>query len=311
MQTFLDSIYTERPDLKTVAVTYPKRSGRRCHTVFLGNEVFKTPIKGEQELSAFELEYKTLCHIYKSSCVVSPRITHIGQKYPFYGMEKLPGVPLWKTLESFDQKQMDQLCDDIAEFIYGMQSAFSQDDIKKLGIPEYEWIIPFEKVIEALENGQIRLTLEKYGLYKKCIFAFSQYERALFASTKTLIVGHGDLLPGNMLADPLTKRLTGIIDPGRVGIRRIENELLPLCSKLPDLMIQNIVARYCRKTNIHINLQTLRMISAAEHLHSLSKHLPRHANDPAKTKRLMNCLGRNIKAWDENRPNTKAQALKF
>ena len=168
---FLDAILRERPDLRHELAYFPGQ-GRRAHTVFIGDEVFKTP--KEWYGFNFDEEYATLQRLEGQGLPV-PEVTCVGKEFVFYGMTRLPGNMLtWDALEEMGHKARMDLAKEIAAFCVKLSEAVSEADARNL---------------EAMAPKGYAHDDERYFM-------------------------HADLAGRNVLYDPVTKKLSGIVDFG-------------------------------------------------------------------------------------------------
>lgn len=161
----VDAILRERPDLKGEMVYIPEQ-GKEAHTIFIGDEVFKAPCESKAHYPAtlihfMDQEVDILKRLEGKGLPV-PRVTYEGKDAAFYGMTRLPGIPLgFDFEESLNGSQLRMLAQDIIDFVIKMAKAVPQDSI--------------------------------YGFLMNM-----------------------DMHGGNILIDPETKRLCGVIDFGNV-----------------------------------------------------------------------------------------------
>ncbi len=121
---FLEWILCERPDLKDKIdagelTAYFPRQGMAGHTVIIGDEVFKGPARKEL-IKKFDEEPYLLKRLEQSDLPV-PRVTCTGKDTVFFGMTRLPGVPLGYNVETrLTHEEQRLLAKDIVNFIVGL-----------------------------------------------------------------------------------------------------------------------------------------------------------------------------------------------
>ena len=118
---FVEAILRERPDLRGQPVSFPT-FGAVAHTVFIGNEVFKGP-KEDWGIPGFDREYKVLQKLDGKGLPV-PKVTCVGKEFIFFGMTRMPGVPLGKDFcDRLTGEEQRALARDIAGFMIDMALA--------------------------------------------------------------------------------------------------------------------------------------------------------------------------------------------
>lgn len=116
-EELLNAVLAERPDLCSVPVSFPPQGMVGC-TVRIGDEIFKTPlVKGEGLFSSFNKDIENLQRLQGAGLSVVPRLTCLGKHFPFYGMTRMPGVPLSDSLPNMTGQEKENLAKDVASFI--------------------------------------------------------------------------------------------------------------------------------------------------------------------------------------------------
>lgn len=164
---FVEAILDERPDLNGQPVYVPSQ-GQFGYTVFIGDEVFKGP-NSPITAQVFDAEPAILQELAGKGLPV-PEVTTTGRKTIFYGMTRLPGIPLESVERKLSTEALKSLAAEVADFMIGMA----------LALPR--------------RNG--------------------------------LLATQGDLREANILIDPDTKKLAGIIDFG-LAHDVTKNDLMP------------------------------------------------------------------------------------
>lgn len=187
---FVDTILRERPDLKGEMVYVPSQ-GAEGYTVFIGNEIFKGPRATRAynlatNIYFMDQEVDFLKRLEGKDLPV-PRVTYLGKDAAFYGMTRVPGVPLGFDFEErLNDGQLHALAKDIIDFVIKMAKALPEDPT--------------------------------YGYWMNT-----------------------DMHAGNIMIDPKTKRLSGVIDFGNV--EESHSWRIPYKGRFANILKQEFDAR--------------------------------------------------------------------
>jgi len=116
---FAQKVLRERPDLRGKPIVAP--SDFKVHVLMIGRELFKSAYADQ--------EVKTLQQLEGSGLSV-PKVTCIGQHSRFFGMTRVPGVPLWPVPRKLEHSasKTEQLGKEIADFIIDLAKILPQKE---------------------------------------------------------------------------------------------------------------------------------------------------------------------------------------
>ncbi len=248
----LDAILRERPDLRGKPAYFPEQ-GYSAHTVIIGNEVFKTARTDSRDVAYLESlvlaighEYTILRYLQGKELPVA-EATCKGQDAVFFGMTRVKGIKLDQAaIDMMTEREKRQVAKDIAEFMAKLSRAITTEDAKALGFTGHalagEETTP-EMLQKALNNPDVANALgDNLDFCRQIGVAFtSKYKKEY--SQMPLGVSHGDLQPGNILYDPVSKRLSSVID---FGLCRV---LPPVanCAYLLNFYKEDFVGMICKE----------------------------------------------------------------
>lgn len=160
-------------------------------------------------------------------CQIPAVLFDFAQQEGFIGYRTIEGEPLTSVLyQTLTPAEQQQLAQDLAAFLRQLHQALSFSQIEMLGITPATWPLPAQELTLRLEpfiahSGLAIQWAHFLQDYKKCTHGLS-----------TISLVHNDLHAGNMLIDPNTKKLTGIIDFSETVIDNpyLEFRYLPLIS---------------------------------------------------------------------------------
>ncbi len=138
----------------------------------------------------------------------------------FAGHPMVSGEPLGKHIEALKalpSTQLDAIADDLADFMHALHGMPVPSDVSAR-LPNHS--VGRKQNISVLRN-QVDDSLTARLLPEYASRVFAQFERFLGDSHNfdfAPALRHGDLGPGNVLVDPHTFRLSGVIDFGAAGL---------------------------------------------------------------------------------------------
>lgn len=203
-EALVQSIIAERADLAH-RTFYVCTYGNTAHTVFAGDEVFKG-IRYVQHAEKLQQEYGVINTLQGQGLPV-PTLTHISVSGHFYGMTRLDGVTYESMKGSFMLADEIQLGKDIGRFASGLANAFPKADLDAGDL----------RKVSNIEMSVFEQDILKY--YMREDFDLCRREIAAFidrATGQAKVMRDADFHDENVLVDPITKRLSGVIDFGAV-----------------------------------------------------------------------------------------------
>lgn len=275
------------------AMAYFPEQGNSAYTVIVGGkvtreEVFKAPrvdnipddgFKApsiKDRVKQIELEGNILRHL-KGRGLPVPELTCKGKETVFIGMTRMKGVELNSVvLDRMDKREKRQFAKDIAGFISGFEKAISAQDAKLLGFREdaltamemkpedSQRALADPAVVEVLGNDA-DFCRDMQAVFEK------RYEKEYRDVPQ--VASHGDLHFDNILYDPETKRLSGVIDFGGVGFCRPELNFGVFSQKCKDDITSMICEEYSKESGNKVTLRDIRVSECARYVVILSQML--------------------------------------
>ncbi len=277
---FLDAILEERPDLRekvksgAVKPVFPGQ-GFSAYTVIVGDEVFKTSqgyawpgIETKDLILGIEREHDLLQYLQDSELPM-PKLTYTGRKLSFFGMTRLQGETLnrW-DVDGLAPDDKRQLAKDIATFCADLANAVPADDAVKMNLDASPAEVMFDaKQLRAdMDSARARkLFGERYDFFKKAVDDYIDYREKNPATAEKVLM-HCDLKDGNMLWNPETKRLTGVIDFGLSHLTSVESGFKKLYEKFPADFTDMVLEEYAALQSIKITRQQVQTWACAEYV---------------------------------------------
>ena len=150
--------------------------------------------------------------------IPNPTYTHFDSGVPtrtFIGYQMLPGVPLWReTLQKMENAPIQQLAEQLASFLLALHNI----PVEELGpdLPTYDQLEEWVTLIA--EFRQHLYPIMRPDACEAMTRHFENYLNDPSLHTFKPALRHGDFGAGNLLYDPETQALCGVIDFGFAGI---------------------------------------------------------------------------------------------
>ncbi len=265
---FIDAILEERPDLAG-KMAYAPEQGVCAHTVFVGDEVFKTARsndkwteeRSEYFMRGIEREHDILQRLNDRGMPV-PELTYEGKSFPFFGMTRLSGQRLTpEGLKEMPVKEKESLAKEIAALCVGISSAISPEEAKNLGVDVPLPGISFtpQSLQEALANPDVRKALgDNAEFFTQKVREYSDMHHERYAGRAPSFM-HADLSPGNILYDPQTKKLSGFIDFGVSRVAFPDEGLGVFCMTYPDYFSRMVLKEYSHLQPVQVTREDVRL----------------------------------------------------
>lgn len=204
--TIREILGREFPDLTVRSMHFLQKRADRCTIEVNEQLIFKFPFR-EKAWKEIVREQWVMTALQGRTSVAIPRPALIMQMVLGYGYEKLPGVLLtdeyyWSLTES--QKQAFAVS--IARFLSELHHTLREADAAAAGLDMPD---------DPLSPDQLRHRLlplldepKQRSLMERMLNVYAQ----LNVSAEPRVVLHNDLHGWNILCDPITTRLTGVLD---------------------------------------------------------------------------------------------------
>ncbi|MFX1314611.1 MAG: phosphotransferase family protein [Promethearchaeota archaeon] len=218
-EEIIDSLFIIFPDIKEQEVKFLYHG---TYNVFEVKEryIFRFPDKVFRNRSGVDLiqkEVKMLYHIrnYVSITIPEPIYISIEPDFPFVGYERIPGTSLSVNFNQIHNNEKIKIAKEIGKFLSQLHSEALYREILRKRIIEKdftmdkykrEWVEYFKKT----QNLIYPLLSEKQQDWITQLFNKFLNKRDNFNFIPTVI--HGDFDISNVLINPKTFEITGIID---------------------------------------------------------------------------------------------------
>ncbi len=225
LREFAREIVRLRPDLAHATLTQPER-GLASAVLMTEREVFKGSLR-DHGRAKIDLEWRILTMLQGKGLPV-PEVTCAAADGSFFGMTKLDGIMLESVFTELDGAAQAAIASQVADIMTGIRKAGGNPDFlfkpsegycfgeNAEGCTQHlHYLATLPDVTAALaQEPDVSATIDAY-LGK--------------LGYRPEVLLHGDLHGGNILIDPETNRVTGIIDFGCARRTRApEDELLDL-----------------------------------------------------------------------------------
>ncbi len=292
-EAFVKAILDERPDLKALVKSgqvTPKfpGMGNSAYTVIIGNEVFKTAqsegwaptgITSADLVLGIERERDLLGFLNDKDLMV-PRLTHVGKNFLFFGMSMLGGDVLTRyDVEAMQPDDKRKVAKQVAEFYVGLSQAVPVEDAKRmnLDVSPAEWSFdPKQLYAEFSSNQRVREAFgERYDFFKAAIEGYIGYHEQKTADNGQYLM-HCDMKDGNLLWNPATRDLTGVIDFGLSHLTGIESGFKKLCEKYPADFADMVMEEYSSRQHVNVTRKEVQQWACVEYVSYVLDELKAH-----------------------------------
>jgi aminoglycoside phosphotransferase (APT) family kinase protein len=260
LKTIRQRLVADFPEIQVGTVA---RIGSGWHHVALevnGNIIFRLPRGAHVKDLSGTMAYETavLHKLGDKLPVAIPSPEYIAPGNAYFGYPKLAGKILSDVIQDFDEKDWRQLMEDWTDVAAAIHAALSVDEARKLGVPDFEG--PDTAMVTKL-FGLHGIDLEVLDLARETVVYFA----ALDMKRQHHVFAHNDLQFQNMLIDPATKRLSGLIDWTDICVAPVAHEFAT-GEWLERNLLDKLAAAYRRKTGVRVDTVQARMWRALEEL---------------------------------------------
>jgi aminoglycoside phosphotransferase (APT) family kinase protein len=242
-------------DLKTIGTGWD-------HTALEVNSslIFRIPrgVYNTEKLSktvAYETE--VLKYLQGKLPVDIPNPTHIAPNNEYFGYPKLSGEKLIDVWPSCGDVEKAAVYEDWVDILISINKSMPVDLARKFGVPDFAIHLETQKEIFTL----LDVSEEVRSFADKTIAD----AEAIDLSKQELVFIQNDLQFHNLLADPITKKITGVIDWTDACIGPVEREF-SLWEWGHDNGLDEVAKRYERKTGNKVDLHLAKLFKHVEEL---------------------------------------------
>lgn len=161
--------------------------------------------KTQEGVAALDREFKVLKALQGKILTHIPEPVYYEENFLVY--KKIPGSPLIAyAFFRMGNKQRSKLMCELVEFLLQLHKAFDQEQAQELGLMKSDWPWSIEKLQE--NRHYLQDHPEMFEVFDNIIKMHEQAQLQAFQPT----VIHNDFAMNNIIVDPLTGQLRGIID---------------------------------------------------------------------------------------------------
>jgi aminoglycoside phosphotransferase (APT) family kinase protein len=189
-------------------------------------------------------ETNVLKHLQGQLPVTIPNPCYIAPADAYFGYPKLAGANLMDLWADFDHRDRDQVREDWVSIAAAIHQGLPQETARKLGAVVF--------------SGSVRNASKIFDTHgvneKELAFAdrILQAVGALAIQSLCTTFIHNDLQLHNLIADPATRRVTGVIDWTDACIGPVEREFA-VWECTHDDQLERVATHYENETGIKIN----------------------------------------------------------
>lgn len=235
------AIIAEYPDFETRAGTEADH-GLNGYTFLFPDEVIKGA-RSAGKIPQVEQEARILRHLEDRGVSSVPRLTREGKEAAFIGMTRLPGKGLnGIDLKSLSQGEHMQNARDIGGFMADFAGAFTEEEGRNIFKVKGNPSLKLEEIEASLTAPMMRAALgDDLPAAETALRDFRQT-----AASRQPVATHNDLHNGNIMFDPTTRRVSGVIDFGYAGLG-LPEEAFACFRFSPPEFLREMCTEYTRR----------------------------------------------------------------
>jgi aminoglycoside phosphotransferase (APT) family kinase protein len=161
--------------------------------------------KTEEGVAALDREVKILKALQGKILTQIPEPVYYEENFLVY--KKIPGSPLISyAFFRYGNKQRSKLICELVEFLLQLHKAFDQEQAHNLGLMQTDWPWSVEKLQE--NRHYLQDYPEMFEVFDNII---KMHQKAQDQAFQPVLI-HNDFAMNNIIVDPLTGQLRGVID---------------------------------------------------------------------------------------------------
>lgn len=271
---FHRQIILERPDLIKTEVE-AIIMGQQGIVLRFGDEFFKKP-KDSHTGKSHSSEIYILKELAGSNFPI-PEVTFTGSDESFFATRRMPGLLLSQALhENKLGNDLTPLWTDIATFMHQIAGFFTAERVARIGLKQMFQPSTLVATQEALREPNFKKYMDNESHHRLKDLGERTLENAFWPYAPHIT--HGDMSPNNILVDPISGRLTGIIDFGRTGFHPFELDFTRFSVFGPEAL-QALIKIYENRTKKQISLKRVILLRIIRLLVGIHKKMRSNANE--------------------------------
>jgi len=244
--------------------------------------IFRVPRGIHEQSDSVGYETAVLKHFQGLLPVEIPNPTFMAPNQAYFGYPKLQGEPLINYYSVFSEQDKARLREDWVNIAGVIHEGLSFDEARRLNVPEFEVSIADAEGIFSIDG----IDKDVLDFAKQTIETIS----AIDLNSQNMSFIHNDIQFHNLLIDPQTRRVTGLIDWTDVCVAPIAREF-SAWEWLHDEQLRQVVALYEEKKGIKIDFQQAKIWKYLEELSDFVEH--KKTGDQNEAEQSLN----HIKQW--------------
>lgn len=226
--------------------------------------VFRIPRGVHEQSDSVGYETAVLKHFQGLLPVQIPNPTFIALNEAYFGYPKVPGELLINLYSDFNEQDKARLREDWVNIAVVIHQRLSVNEARRLKVPEFEVSIADAQEIFSLSG----IDEDVLDFARQII----EFVSAIDLNNQNMSFIHNDIQFHNLLIDPHTKRLTGLIDWTDVCVAPIAREF-SAWEWLNDEQLRQVIGLYEEKTGNTIDIQQAKIWKYLEELSDFVEHV--------------------------------------
>lgn len=218
-----------------------------------GDIVFRIPkdyFDASQPSPAVLYETKLLKLLHSKLPIAIPYPQYISPHKSYFGYTKLAGTLLGDDVDSFTEQDLERLQEDWASVAAAIHAGININQARKFELPNFEgWDTSVAERIFSLSDVN-KLTLEWASKIINKV-------HSLNSESQYNVVAHNDLRFQNILVDPNSKNISGVIDWSDICIAPVAREFA--ASDWENEALNQVIRLYESATGVVVNVEQVGM----------------------------------------------------
>lgn len=258
---YLKRLAADFPDLKIKSLSVIG-SGWDHDAIEVNKQlIFRLP-RGVHDISKFatSVGYETeiLRRLQGKLPISIPFPTHVAPSNAYFGYPKLSGLLLKDAVDTLSEQYWPALKEDWVSIASSIHTVISVEEARSLNIPDFEG--PDTSGVEPIYN-LLGVDEDVLAFATKII----DEVKSIDMSKQHYVFIHNDLQFQNLLLDPTTMRICGVIDWTDMCVAPIAREFAT-GEWMQDDLLEHIAKLYENKTGVMIDVQQVRLWRSLEEL---------------------------------------------